>query len=119
MENLYEVKRRNDLKDWQIVCYDGQPGGEVIATCKSRALAEKIRDLIQVSELPIAGSVIFDAEILGWAQARGMYLFYSAGSWHIKIARTWCTVGYNTPQEALEACWESGEYDNLAKCSRL
>jgi hypothetical protein len=47
METLYEVERRSDPKDWQIVCYDGQPGGEVIATCKSQATAWKICGLLQ------------------------------------------------------------------------
>jgi hypothetical protein len=47
MEVLYAVERRGDPKDWQIICYDGQPGGEVIATCKSQVTAWKICGLLQ------------------------------------------------------------------------
>jgi hypothetical protein len=69
----------------------------------------------KTSDLQVKGLVILDSEMRKWAQARGMHLFF-IGSWHVMIAKTWCTVGYETPQKALEACWESGEYDNLAKC---
>jgi hypothetical protein len=51
METLYGVERRGDPKDWQIVCYDGQPSGEVIATCKSQATAWRICGLLQAAEL--------------------------------------------------------------------
>ena len=69
----------------------------------------------KASDLPVEGFVMLDSEIRDWAQARGMHLFFG-GSWHVMIAKTWCTVGYETPQNALEACRESGEYDDLSKC---
>jgi hypothetical protein len=59
---------------------------------------------------------MLDAEMREWAQARSMHLHFSVGSWHVMIGRTWCTTGYDTPQKALEACWESGEYEDIEKC---
>jgi hypothetical protein len=52
METLYSVERRGDPKEWQIVSYDGQPGGEVIATCKSQDMAWRICGFLQSSDLP-------------------------------------------------------------------
>ena len=69
----------------------------------------------KASDLPIEGFVMLESEIRDWAQARGMHLFFG-GRWHVMIAKTWCTTGYESPQKALEACWESGEYDDIAKC---
>ena len=69
----------------------------------------------KASDLPIEGSVMLDPEMRTWAQARGMHLFYN-NCWHVMIGKTWCTAGYEAPQKALEACWESGEYEDIAKC---
>ena len=69
----------------------------------------------KASDLPVGGFVILDKEMRAWAGARNMHVFYG-GSWHVMIGKTWCTPGYETPQKALEACWESGEYEDLDKC---
>ena len=68
------------------------------------------------SDLPVEGFVILDKDIRTWAQARGMHLMSDGRCWHVMISETWCTVGYETPLEALEACRESGKYADLSKC---
>lgn len=92
---------------------DAWQARSAIAHKREAELLERIAELERTthSDLPVDGSVVLDKEICEWAQKRGMRFFYSGSNWHIKRGETWCTVGHETPQRALEACWESGEYD--------
>lgn len=69
----------------------------------------------KASDLAVEGFVMLEKEMRAWASARNMHVCYG-GLWHVMIGKTWCTPGYETPEKALEACWESGEYEDLDKC---
>jgi hypothetical protein len=67
----------------------------------------------KASDLLIEGVIILDKELREWAQHRGMHLLYLCGTWHVMKGNITCTPGYDTPQKALEACRESGAYDEI------
>ena len=70
----------------------------------------------KASDLPVEGFIMLEKEIREWAQARRMHLFCSGNMWHVMIGKKFCTPAYPTAEQALEACWESGEYDDVDEC---
>ena len=73
----------------------------------------------KATDILVDGAVILDRELREWAQARGMYMYWSISGWHVMIGHHFCTPSCAAPEDALLDCWNSGEYDDLKKCAAL